>query len=100
MIKDICEFCGYKDELGTVKKYHIFPQEIMEEAGIKRSKIMKLCSNCQQELNKWYSTNVSKMTYDTRMKRFRAKSPQEMIKEYEIAYQSFSRYKMEQQKIA
>jgi len=40
------------------------------------------------------------MTYDTKMKQFRVKSPQEMVKEYEIAYQRFARYKKEQKKIA
>lgn len=100
MRKDRCEICGYEDELGTIKKYHVFPQEIMEQAGRKRSKITRLCPNCQQELNKWYLTNVAHMTYDNGMKRFRAKSPQEMLKEYERAYQWFARHKKEQQKIA
>ncbi len=100
MRKETCELCGYEDELGTVKKYHVFPQEITEQAGIKRSKIIRLCPNCQRELDKWYSTKVAHMAYDTRMKRFRTKSPQEMVKEYEIAYQRFTRYKREQQKIA
>jgi len=99
MGKDRCEICGYEDEPGTLKKYHVIPQEIMEQAGIKRTKIRKLCQNCQDELNKWYSTNISDITYDTGIQRFRTKSPQEMLREYEVAYQAFTRYKKEQQKI-
>jgi hypothetical protein len=99
MQREICELCRYQGELGTIKKYYVIPQEITEKAGLKRIKIIKLCPNCQSELSKWYSTNISDITYDTRTQRFRAKSPKEMVKEYEVAYQAFTRYKKEQQKI-
>ena len=93
MKKETCEFCGFEDELGSVKKYRVYPQEIMEQTGRQRSKITRLCPNCQQELEKWYSNNVAHMTYDSRMKQFRNKSPQEMLKEYEVAYQHFTQLK-------
>ena len=95
-----CQLCGYEDEAGSIKKYHVIPQEIAERAGIHKSRIIRLCSNCQRELSRWYSTKVADMTYDTKMKQFRVKSPQEMVREYEIAYQRFARYKKEQKKIA
>lgn len=99
MQRNICELCRCEDEPGNIKKYYVIPQEITEEAGIKRIKIVKLCPNCHRELSKWYSTNISDITYDTRIQRFRSKSPKEMVKEYEVAYQAFTRYKKEQQKI-
>ena len=94
-----CQLCGYEDELGSIKKYHVVPQEITEQAGIQESRMARLCPNCQQELHKWYSTKVANMTYDTRMKRFRPKSPLEMVKEYETAFAIFSKYKGEQKKV-
>ena len=99
MAKDRCEICGYEDEAGSVKKYHVIPQEIMEQAGVTHTRIRKLCQNCQDELNHWYATNVSDITYDTGIQRFRNKSPQEILREYEVSFQSFTRHKRVQQKI-
>ncbi len=96
----ICDVCGYKDTSNNIKKYNITPQEITEEADIKQSKIVKLCPVCRKELDKWYSKNISHTTYDSRTKRFREKTPTEMVREYEIAYRSFARYKKEKQEIA
>ena len=100
MRKYICEVCGSEDTSDTIKKYHITPQEIAVEAEIKQVKIVKLCPACRKDLDIWFSTNISHTTYDSRTKRFREKTPVEMAKEYEIAYQSFNRYKKEKQKIA
>jgi hypothetical protein len=99
MSKYICDVCGYEDTADTVKKYHVTPQEITEEAAIKRVKIIKLCPACRKDLDKWYLNNISHTTYDSRNKRFRGKTPAEMVKEYEIAYQSFTRHKKEKQEI-
>ena len=95
-----CQLCGCEDELGPIKECHVIPQEIAGQASIDKSRIIRLCSNCQLELNRWYATKVADMAYDTSMKQFRAKSPPELVKEYEIAYQRFARYKKEQTKIA
>ena len=93
-----CELCEHEVELGAIEKHHVVPREVREQAGIKRSKIVRLCSNCRQELNRWNSTKVAEMAYDAKMKRFRAKSPLEMAKEYEFTYRVFSQYKKEQLK--
>ena len=93
MRKQKCELCGREDETGTIKRYPVFPQEIVEEAGVERSKIIRLCPDCRQELDKWYSTKVALQTYDNGTKQFRPKSAQELLKEYEIAYTHFTRYK-------
>ena len=100
MRKDRCEICGYEDEPGTLKKYHIIPQEIIEQAGVTRTRVRKLCQTCQDDLNKWYATNISEITYDTAMQRFRNKSPKEILREYEVAFRSFTRHKRAQQRIA
>jgi hypothetical protein len=100
MEKKACQLCGGEVEPEAVVKHYVVPKEIMEQAGIQRSKIVRLCPNCYEELQRWYTAKVADMTYDTEIKRFRAKSPLEMVKEYKIAYQRFARYKKGQQRIA
>ena len=100
MVKSTCGICGYQSERWEVNKYHIVPSEVMRKAGKLRSRRIMLCNNCRKELDELCSKVVADTTYDTMVKRFRPRSPQEMVKEYEIAYQRFARYKKEQQKIA
>ena len=98
MAKGACEVCGYQSERRDIKKYDVVPSAIMREVGRKRSIKILLCNNCHEEFDELCSKVIADMTYDTCAKRFKPKSPQEMVKEYEIAYQRFSRYKKEQQK--
>ncbi len=100
MGKNNCELCGCDVEPKAIERHYIVPREIMEEAGRNRPKTVRLCPNCREELERWYATKIADMTYDTRMKRFRSRSPLEMAKEYEIAYQRFTRYKKGQQRTA
>ena len=100
MVMNTCEVCGYQSQRGDIKKYYIVPLEVMEEAGKLRGRKTALCDNCHKELDGLCSKIVADMTYDTMNQRFKAKSPQEMVKEYEAAYRRFVRYKREQQKIA
>ena len=100
MERKACELCGGEVELKAIEKHYVVPKEIMEQAGRLRLKIVRLCPTCHEELLRWYSANIADMTYDTKMKRFRGRSPIEMVKEYETAYQQFTRYKKEQQRIA
>ena len=96
MVKSTCEVCGYQSQRGDIKKYHIVPTEVTREIGKLRGGKIALCNNCHKEIDELCSKVVADMTYDTGSKRFRAKSPQEMAKEYETAYQRFARYKKEQ----
>jgi len=91
--KKACELCGREVEPRAMEKHHIVPTEVREQAGIRRAKIVRLCSDCYAELHKWYSAKVLDSTYDTKMKRFRSKSPPEMVKEYEAAYRVFAKYR-------
>ena len=93
MVKKTCELCGHEAELEALENHHIVPGEVREKAGIQRSKMVRLCPNCLGELHKWYSARVAARTYDTKMKRFKARSPLEMVKEYEAAYRMFEEYK-------
>ena len=93
MEKKSCELCGREVESGAMEKHHIVPSEVRKQAGIRRSKIVRLCSNCYAELHKWYSAKVSDTTYNSKTKMFRAKSPLEMVKEYKAAYRIFTGYK-------
>lgn len=98
MQEEICDLCGYAGERGAIERCHIIPQEVREQAGMRRSKIAKLCPNCKQELIRWYATRVSEMTYDNGAKQFRAKSWPELVKEYKNAFAIFAGYKKGQKK--
>jgi len=52
-----------------------------------------LCSNCYTELLAWYDKKIYSMAYEPEMKRFRPRSPDEMVREYEAAYRAFAEYK-------
>ncbi|MFC1988373.1 hypothetical protein ACFLVJ_00855 [Chloroflexota bacterium] len=95
MLKKNCEICGC-DESGQLKQYYIVPQAINEQADIQRPETVSLCASCHQELGMWYSAKVSDITFDTTMKQFISKSPSQMVKEYEVAYQWFVNYRKEQ----
>ena len=99
MQKGACELCGYIDEIGTVKSYPVFPREIAEQAGVENIEAVRLCTNCYREMENWYSVKIASTTYDNGMKQFRDKSPEEMLKEHEIAYQHFTEYKKGQQRL-
>lgn len=98
MRKYLCDACGCEDTADVIRKFHVTPQIIIEEAAVKQTITVKLCQNCRKDIEKWY-TNISSTTYDSRNKRFRDKTPLEMVREYENAFNSFTRYKKEQQKI-
>ena len=99
MAKGACDICGNESGPGATEKQPVVPVEISEQAGIARPKTVRLCSNCRQELHRWYLVKVADMAYDTKIKRFRAKSSLEMVKEYEDAYRMFAEYKRGQPKI-
>jgi hypothetical protein len=81
-----------------MERHHVIPPEVAREAGIARPKVIRLCPNCRQELEEWYSVKVANMAYDTNTKRFIAKSWPELAKEYQFAYDSFVKYKREQKR--
>jgi hypothetical protein len=93
MINKTCELCGEKIESRDINKYYVVPLEVRGQIGIKRAKSVRLCSKCKQELNRWNLTKIAEECYDIKMKRFRIKSPVEMVKEYEYAYKMFEHYK-------
>ena len=93
MRKETCELCGYQGEPGTTEKYHIVPRKVTEQAGMPESATVRLCSNCQREVNIRYSHDVFDMAYDPGAKQFKQKSVNELVKEYEAAYKVFAAYK-------
>ena len=100
MQKDTCDPCGREIEPGAAVIHSVVPREVTEQAGMSDSGTVKLCINCHNEVDAWYLTRVSSMTYDWGAKRFRPKSPTEMVKEYEAAYTAFVKYKKWLQHIA
>ncbi len=93
MKKKSCEVCGYESDLAAIENHHIIPTEVTEEAGMPRSRTVRLCCNCRREVDTWYRARVAPMAYDSATKRFRTKSYSEMVKEYQSAFDSFMKYK-------
>ncbi len=90
---EACELCGNVSQLGATLVRHIVPREVTEQAGMPDSATVNLCSNCQKELDTWYSKKVFDMAYNPETKRFSPKSPAEMVKEYEAVCRAFAEYK-------
>ena len=93
MGEEICEICGYRSQLGAIEKHHTIPHEIMKVAGMPESQTLRMCLNCRLELDKWYAAEIAKMVYDIKIQRFRAKTPVEMVQEYQSAFKGFVAYK-------
>ena len=91
-----CQLCGSEVDSRSIEKHYVVPKEIMEQARIRRAKIVRLCPKCNAELRNWYDAKIAFTTYDTQIKKFRQKLPAEMVKEYEGAYNRFARYKKTQ----
>jgi predicted HNH restriction endonuclease len=91
-----CQLCGSEVDSRYIEKHYVVPKEIMEQARIRRAKIIRLCPNCSAELRNWYNAKIATTTYDAQIKQFRQKLPTEMVKEYESAYSRFARYKKSQ----
>ena len=53
MRKETCELCGYQGEPEAIEKHHIVPRMVTEQAGIPESATMRLCSNCQRDVDMW-----------------------------------------------
>jgi len=100
MAEKTCQICGCELKPKAIVRYPVVPAEIIEEAGIQRSKNVWLCADCREELERWYESEVAGMTYDTGIKRFKSRSPLEMVREYEAAYKRFARYTKERKRIA
>lgn len=98
MRKERCELCGCRIELGSIERHHVVPTMVTEQAGLPESRTLRLCSNCHREAHTWYSAKVSDMAYEPETKRFRAKSWVEMVKEYNSAFNSFTKYKKKRTK--
>ena len=98
-IKETCEVCRCVSNLGAVAPHHLIPKSVTKQAGVPESAAISLCGNCHFELHTWYRTKVTDMVYDPKTKRFRAKSWDEKVRDYESAFKGFKKYKDEQRKI-
>ena len=89
----ICDACGHKQEIELAVGHQIIPEDAATLFGISDSPTVTLCLHCSTEIRDWYRGRVSTLTYDSRQQRFRSKLPDEIGKEYQIAYQGFLDYK-------
>jgi heterodisulfide reductase subunit B len=88
-----CQLCGNEVDSNEIEKHYIVPKEITEQARRRRAKIVRLCPKCGADLRKWYAARIADTTYDDQIQRFRAKLPEEMVREYEGAYNRFAKLK-------
>jgi len=84
-----CNACGHAIEAGAAVVHQIVPEEAKKLFGISDSSTTMLCNDCWKKVLNWYQKSISSITYDSNIKRFRAKSPAEMASEYHKVYQSF-----------
>lgn len=97
---EICDGCGREIEPKSVVKHRTVPEEVAELYGISGARTVTLCINCHDDLHDWYHKSVSTVTYDSGIKRFRAKTAIEMANEYESAFTAFVEYKKRRRKKA
>ena len=98
MGKDTCEVCGYVSHLGVVQEHFVIPSEISHQALIPKPRKIRICSNCQRELEAWNSAKITELVYDPRMQLFRPKDPVEMAEEYQSVFNRYANYKKRQTK--
>jgi len=85
----ICEACGHKQEIELTVMHRIIPEDVAILFDISDFHAVTLCVYCFNEIRDWYRGRVSTLTYDSALQRFRSKLPNEIMKEYQIAYQGF-----------
>ena len=93
-----CDACGHKQETELTVVYRIIPEDVAIRFGLSDSPAVTLCIYCSNEIRDWYRGRVSILIYDSGLKRFRARSQNEIRKEYQTAYQSFLDYKGKRRK--
>ncbi|UCG10111.1 MAG: hypothetical protein JSW30_05160 [Dehalococcoidia bacterium] len=93
MKERICQTCGCSLSQENLVRHRIIPESVATGAGISGARTVALCPNCSQEVQNWYAKKVLHMNYDEVTRRFKPKSPAELVKEYEGVYKTFVRYK-------
>ena len=93
-----CNACGRAIEDGAAVVHQIVPEEAKELFGISDSSTAMLCKGCSKEVIDWYQKRIFSSTYDSNLKRFRAKSPAEMAGEYHKVYQGFVNFRRKRRK--
>jgi hypothetical protein len=93
-----CDACGRKQETELTVKHRIIPEDVAINFGLSDSPSATLCMYCFNEIGDWYRGRVSALTYDIVLQRFRPKAPNEIRKEYQIAYQGFLDHKSKRRK--
>jgi len=59
---------------------------------------MHMCPDCHRDLQTWYQNKVARTAYDADARRFRSRSPIELMQEYRAAFNSFLSYKAAQRR--
>ncbi|NLE08017.1 MAG: hypothetical protein GX631_02020 [Dehalococcoidales bacterium] len=95
----LCQLCGDEVPAPTIEKVYVVPKEITEQARILRARIIRVCPRCSTELQAWYKAKVDKNIYDVQLKKFRVRLPVELVKEYENAFNRFSKFKNNQKQL-
>ncbi len=97
--QETCDICRREVDAALLTMHRIVSEDIAKEAAVPASQTARLCTSCGDRLHAWFLNRVSTVTYDLELKRFKSKSPAEMVKEYEAAYNAFVKYERWRQKI-
>lgn len=87
--KKFCEVCGHESNLGFLIEHRIVPEHVTRQLGIVDSRTIGMCMNCHSAVHDWYATKAFSTPYDPVNKRFKLKLPDEIVREYETAHESF-----------
>ncbi len=97
--QETCDVCRREVDAVFLTMHPIVPEDIAKEDTVPASQTARLCTSCGDRLHTWFLNRVTTVTYDWGLKRFKSKSPAEMVKEYEVAYKAFIKYERRRQKI-
>jgi len=93
MVEKTCEVCGSVSSLGAVAQHPLVPLSEKQKVDVSDLRQVNLCRRCHLELQAWYRGKVAHTLYDPKIKRFRPKLWEELVKEYESTLAEFKHYK-------
>ena len=88
----VCEACGKLFSGRYAVIFPVVPNEVATLQGIHDSRTVTICLECSHQLPTWYQKTISTIVYNDNKKHFRDKTPNELVKEYEFAFESFTNF--------
>jgi hypothetical protein len=93
MNKIVCETCGKLFSKKYAVAFPVIPVDVARRYGIKDAKVATVCLECSHQLPRWYEKTVSLITYNTAQQHFQDRTAEELVAEYEYAFERFKKFK-------